>query len=702
MPDLAPAPAPTAAGSIDGPAPSYLLRAVLEPETGVIQSASKELQRLAHLGDRLQAGEAVRLLELFEELDAAAWEQLYRRHLLPSILQQFYGVAVTGDRLQAEPTVATLRPLQAGAEPHYILFWLRFDDVVLERRDRHLDELAGVDVAALLRDNPPSQRLWDERLAWENYRVSGRLLWEGCDITGREMVQRLIQALSDPDPSLASQRFAVVAAPLRKLFRADSLAIFEPRSRQWQILAPEASPETLTLPEVAVWADSLAGQAAAAGRVWNIRDLQQESLTSVEQDFLARGWRSLLLLPIHRTGTAELLGLVALASAQPQHFDQLDAERAIALLPGWRAALRQANRQAFSRVHPSVAWRFQEEAERRSLGLPAAPIVFENVYPMYGISDLRGSAQERNRAIQTDLIAQFELALATVEVALEEQPNAFLQQLRLDLLAYIERLQGEIQVEDEVTAVQYLRQHFEIYLDYFRQRPAAAAAAETYWQAVDNDQHCIYQAREDYDTTLQAIASQLRATWERWQQTMQAILPHYCDLEVSDGIDHMLYVGAAIDTRFSHFHLHSLRYEQLRALCDCARTCLDLSDTAGNPVQVSHLVLVQDVTVDIFHDEQTERVFDVRGTRDTRYEIVKKRIDKGIDTQTRERITQPGMLTIVYSTEAEWREYHQYLRYLLREGWIEKHIESGTVESLPGAKGLRYARVAVRVAAEEA
>jgi hypothetical protein len=46
---------------------------------------------------------------------------------------------------------------------------------------------------------------------------------------------------------------------------------------------------------------------------------------------------------------------------------------------------------------------------------------------------------------------------------------------------------------------------------------------------------------------------------------------------------------------------------------------------------VTHLVLVQDLTVDIIHDENTEKLFEVRGTRDIRYEIVKKRIDKAVD-----------------------------------------------------------------------
>jgi hypothetical protein len=157
----------------------------------------------------------------------------------------------------------------------------------------------------------------------------------------------------------------------------------------------------------------------------------------------------------------------------------------------------------------------------------------------------------------------------------------------------------------------------------------------------------------------------------------------------------MIYAGKSIDPNFGDFQLRSLRYEQLRAMCDCARTAFRLQQKCDTSMQITHLVLVQDSTVDIFHDESTERLFDVQGTRDTRYEIVKKRIDKALDEQNHSRITQPGMLTVVYSTDEEWAEYQQYLRYLLREGWIAASTERGKVQPLPGITGLKYVCVQV-------
>ena len=92
--------------------------------------------------------------------------------------------------------------------------------------------------------------------------------------------------------------------------------------------------------------------------------------------------------------------------------------------------MRHTIQVRFTNIHPSVRWRFEQEAERRSWGLPPSPILFENVYPLYGISDIRGSSEERNRAIQQDLLQQFHLALAVVEAVCTEMNHALVLQLK--------------------------------------------------------------------------------------------------------------------------------------------------------------------------------------------------------------------------------------------------------------------------------
>lgn len=679
--------------------------ALLDPATLSVQQANDSFAQLA--GRESPSG--TRLCDLFADFDETTQEQLYHRHLLRAILRDIYQFEGGDWRFLDEPVVALLQG-SSSPEKRYVEFWLRSRDLAVERIDPEIDELGDIDIAQWLDREAISQQMWEEKIQWSNYRVTGQLLWEGLDITAREQVQRLMGWLIEQESLFEPTYFSALGEQMRSLFRASGhllLVLKQERVQAilgWQERLPEDASYSLESLE-----DSHFLRAAEVNRIWNVPDLERDCPTALEQMLRDRGVRSLLIVPLWRDGTRNaeglasfLFGFVAVASDRANNFERLDAERAKSLIPAFKAAFRQAVPEPFTRIHPAVEWRFLQEAERRSLGLPAEPIAFADVHPMYAISDVRGSSTERNLAIQTDLLEQFNLALAIVEAASQERQIGFLDQLAIDLQLYADRLSREIKAEDEVGALDYLKKHFEVYFDYFRQCSSPVlAAVETYEQACANDHHSVSEARDRYDRALNAINAHLRATWERHQVKMQQILPHYCDLEVADGIDHILYVGTSINPQFSLFHLHSLRYDQLRAVCDCARTCLELRDRLEIPLDVSHLVLVQNTTVDIFHDEKTEKIFDVRGTRDTRYEIVKKRIDKARDAKDGTRITQPGMLTVVYSAQDEWTEYHQYLRYLVREGWVGCKIDSGTIEPLQGVTGLKYARVPVRLAEVE-
>ncbi|MGD2181296.1 GAF domain-containing protein [Lusitaniella coriacea] len=680
--------------------------AVIDPTTLIIQRANDAFALLTGIAPEPE--KSLHLWDIFSDFDEITQEKLYRRHLLHLILRDIYDVDRGDWRFLDEPAIATLKS-PPSPEARYIEFWLRSDRLKIERIDPQIDEFADVDLPNLLDREILSQEMWEERIEWSNYRISGHLLWEGLDITPQEQIQRAIALLIEQDSIFEADTFAAIGEPLRSLFRAENHLFLNIKQGQVELFVGSAD----RVRETQRYAlEALQGspflRAAEVNRVWNVPDLAQDCPTELEQMLRDRGVGSLLLIPLIRDDlrgldemSSAVLGFVALASDRANHFDRLDAERATTLKPAFKSAFRQARGYQFTRIHSSVEWRFRQEAERRSLGLPSEQIVLSNVYPLYGISDIRGSALKRNQSIQNDLLEQFKFALAVVEAADREQEIPFLEQLKLDLEAYIDRLSREVKAEDEVSAIDYLKKHLEIYFEYFRQCGSAAIeAVEAYEDACSNEHGYVYQARDRYDRIIGELNANLRATWERSQARMQQILPHYCDLEVADGIDHVLYVGASIippdsPKQFSVFHLHSLRYEQLRAMCECARICLNLREEKNLPLDVAHLVLVQDSTVDIFHDEQTEKLFDVRGSRDTRYEIVKKRIDKARDSKDGTRITQPGMLTVVYSTNDEWTEYHQYLRYLVRDEWVNCKIESGTIEPLQGISGLKYARVNV-------
>jgi len=90
-----------------------------------------------------------------------------------------------------------------------------------------------------------------------------------------------------------------------------------------------------------------------------------------------------------------------------------------------------------------------------------------------------------------------------------------------------------------------------------------------------------------------------------------------------------------------------------------------------------------------------EKRFDVDGTYNARYEVVKKRIDKAHIKGSRERITEKEKITIVYSQNSEEAEYLKYIKYLQHKKVLEPSIEQFEVEDLQGVSGLRAIRVKV-------
>ncbi|NJM63712.1 MAG: GAF domain-containing protein [Oscillatoriales cyanobacterium RU_3_3] len=698
-----------------------VLIAVMEPETFALRYANAAFCRLAGwegtplangpIGG-LFAGMGITLLELFEEWDAKTAEQLYRRHLLHWVFKQSYQIDLGALRVLEEPVMAAVKS-RSHPEPRFVEFWLCSEQLKIERIDPKIDEFADLHLnlmpvaereAWLMQPNQLG--ILADRLQLENYRVEGVLVLEGFDVTVQEQIRRLTQLLIDRDSMLRPDKFEKIDGYLRSLFNADGTLLLRPDGEQVQLLVARNQD---SLQPVVYSMTSLEAshflKATAANQVWNVPDLRRECDTECDRSLRKMGVRSMLLIPlvvktVAREGCGQrVLGVVGMLCDRPNHFNGIDAQHAQELIPAFIAALRQAMQQRFSHIHnihPAVEWRFVQEAERRSWGLPQETIVFADVYPLYGISDIRGSSDERNRAIQTDLLEQFRLGLAIVDAVCATQDTHLGQQLRLDLLDYIEHLKQKVTVDMEVRATEYLNEHLEVYFDYFLQcGPQVQAAVEAYRKACENEHNCVYGDRTRYDRMLNLISIELQETWTRWQERMQQILPHYCDIECTDGMDHMIYAGKSIDSRFSQFHLHSLRYEQLRAICDCGRTVFRLQADAQINMELAHLVLVQNTTIDIFHNKNTEKMFDVKGTRDIRYELVKKRIEKAVDKDAQERITQSGMLTVVYSTEDEWEEYQQYLRYLAREGWVDSKIQTGMVESLQGVSGLKFARVCI-------
>lgn len=188
----------------------------------------------------------------------------------------------------------------------------------------------------------------------------------------------------------------------------------------------------------------------------------------------------------------------------------------------------------------------------------------------------------------------------------------------------------------------------------------------------------------------------MAAVLDEKQLEAQSFFPHYYERFKTDGVEHNLYIGASISPKhaFNPLYLNNLRLWQLQAMCEMENEYYKLKPSLPYELDVTSLILVFSSPISI-RFRMDEKRFDVDGTYNARYEVVKKRIDKSNIKGTRERITQKGKITIVYTQKKEEAEYRRYIQFLQHQNMLGNVIESFDVEDLQGVTGLKALRVEV-------
>jgi hypothetical protein len=223
---------------------------------------------------------------------------------------------------------------------------------------------------------------------------------------------------------------------------------------------------------------------------------------------------------------------------------------------------------------------------------------------------------------------------------------------------------------------------------------------EAYRAALDPGLGTVYRQRRDYEESMTLVTDTISAYLDAEEDLAQSMFPHYFERQRTDGVDHTVYVGRSLveDGRFDDLYLRNLRLWQLMVTCGIARRTEAVLPRLTVPLATTHLVLAHHAPLSI-RFRFDERRFDVDGSYNVRYEVIKKRIDKALVQGTGERITQPRALAIVYSQPTEAAEYRAYLEYLGARGYVTGEVEDLALEELQGVQGLRALRVAIDVSA---
>ena len=212
---------------------------------------------------------------------------------------------------------------------------------------------------------------------------------------------------------------------------------------------------------------------------------------------------------------------------------------------------------------------------------------------------------------------------------------------------------------------------------------------------LDKDLNVVYEQRKSYENSVTLLNDKLAKFLDKKQKQAQAMFPHYFERYKTDGVEYNMYIGQSItkSKKFDNLYLYNLRLWQLQTMCEMENIAFKERANMQHDLRVASLILIHSDPMAIKF-RMDEKQFDVDGTYNIRYEILKKRIDKANIKGTEERLTVPGKIAIIYSQKKEALEYTKYITYLQAKNLLGK-LEHLDIEDLQDVSGLKALRVEV-------
>lgn len=438
---------------------------------------------------------------------------------------------------------------------------------------------------------------------------------------------------------------------------------------------------------------------------------QSEGL-ALYKNLYEQGVKSAILAPIASNG--ELLGVLEVVSTKKYKLNGVNATKLVDVMPYIvsaviRTKIEEANliaaiiQNECTSVHSSVYWRFREEAKRfieddlEGKQPSFREIVFKDVYPLYGQTDIQGSSNARNMAIQRDLMIQLSEIKTILVAAYTENKLPIYEELIYRVKNHIEEVKEVLHTNSEQTIFNFVTSEIDPVLTYLKQNQAPLESSITaYENSIDTITGTYYDHRKNYDQSVMEINRQLASLLDEKQKEAQDMFPHYFERYKTDGVEHNMYIGESIagDKPFNFLYLNNLRLWQLQVMVEMENSYYNLKPTLPIQLDVASLVLVYNTSLSI-RFRMDEKHFDVDGTYNARYEIIKKRIDKSFIKGTTERLTQKGKMVIVYSQKKDEIEYLRYVSFLKSKGYFTNNIEIVELEGLQGVSGLKAIRAEI-------
>ncbi|WP_152560089.1 GAF domain-containing protein [Hymenobacter sp. IS2118] len=566
--------------------------------------------------------------------------------------------------------------------------------------------------------------LWEELLPAHHFELEGFNIMHLVDVTDQEILSELKYDLLERDVLQTPSRFEQIQEKLRVLFAQPALqlgiAAYDEKKRAFVDFGRKINHSFLTKQVQLQSADSSFRQ--IYDRL--LRERQPLVLKNVATADIPEDLRDHILeLGIHSAILALLpygndtVGLLELGSPQVDGLDEFELDKVDQFLPLFAVAVKRNAedlqtrvhaiiREKFTAIHPTMEWRFMDaarnllakvEAGNRTAEMEA--IVFEDVYPLHGSCDIRSSSTARNEAIQGDLVEHLTLANKVLKKASEYQQLPILDELKFYVTKNLKRLREGLLSGDEANIYDSLSREVEPLFEYLAtHNPELRPITAKYWSNIDPKLGILYKRRKDFEASVTMLNDAVSDFLDEEEDKAQQMFPHYFERYNTDGVEYNIFVGGALvqDKPFDLVFLKNLRLWQLLTMVEITRRTAALKEQLPVKLETTQLILIHGQSLSI-RFRQDERQFDVDGTYNIRYEIIKKRIDKATVIGTGERLTQPGTIALVYAQSREAVEYYEYIDYLQDRNLLEEGVEELGLEELQGVKGLLALRVRVKL-----
>lgn len=462
--------------------------------------------------------------------------------------------------------------------------------------------------------------------------------------------------------------------------------------------------------------ENIYSRACRQNRIQIISNLEQlDHLTTIESEFLRKGYKSLMVVPL-RDHNKEVIGIMELAAPEPYVFTYVKRLKLKEILPLYDVAVEDSRntvdnkiqniiQEQFTNIHPSVLWKFSETAfnylnresgneEIRSID----PVHFQNVYPIYGQIDINSSTLIRNDAVKKDLAKNLYLTAEILETSHAHTKFHLLKKLAFEVTTASANLSKEFDINQETVINNLLIEEINPVLKDLRiQYPDLKVKIDRYFDLMDQELEIVYEARRDYEYSLNKINNTISRHLEQQEVNNQKLIPHYFEKFKTDGIEYTMYVGQSLLQKdiFNMHHLYNLRLWQLYSMVEIYREIEKIRPNLPTDMSVSFLILAFNHPLNIIFRMEEKR-FDVDSSYFARYEILKKRIDKAFLVGGKERLTQKDKLAIVYLNDRDRDEYLDYLQFLIDENLLDSEIEELDVEKVQGIQGIKALRARFR------